>query len=750
MSLPRRLLALVLGISLAACGGGDSNKPDVSPTVTITSTSGSTVVSGATLQLNVAATDRKGRPVANPAVQWSSPFATVATVSPSGLVSGAVVGTSAITATYDGVSASFTVTVVPGAPTRLVVRTQPTGAASGVIFTTQPVVEARDAADNLVTTSTLTVTATLGSGGGALTGLSVLTLTQGVAAFGDLAVIGTVGSRTLMFAAPGLPAITSAPFVLQAGTASRVVVRTQPAGARSGLALTTQPVVELRDGADNVVTSASAVVTVSVGAGGGTLGGTLTAAATAGVATFTNLRVTGVIGDRTLVFSAPTLTAATSATFPLIAGQATTLAVRTAAAGGGLNGAFTTSPAVELRDSVGNVATTESGVVSATITSGGGTLTGASATALSGVATFTGFGINGAPGARTIRFASGTLTPATFTVTPCDASRGPDLQLASATSSLIAFTPVPAFDTIAVVDAAGSCQAFTQFGTSIVYSGAAGWLTATAITSPTRIALRADPTAVTAVGTYNATVNVSSTNGGSRPLAITFQVRPTSSITFGNDDQKVLQFVPTATLALPAVVRSDGLVVVAPIQYVSRSNTVATVNASGTITARAVGQTWLVASTTLDGGAFDSVYVNVVPPSGVLLRTDITRFRYVRGTDFSVALYMDTRGATIGAATVVFTWPTIGGTPGLLRLNNTIPGLIGSPLITSDAGSGTSRISIASATGISGVVLLGRFDFTPINTGTSLFALRFTDLVDLTQQSLSGSAYALPYPVVIR
>lgn len=734
---------------LAACGGGDATQPDVPPVITLTSPSGTSVVSGSTLQLTANAKDRKGKAVQNPTVTWVSQAPAVASVSATGLVAGAVAGPATISATYDGVSASFSVTVVPGTPVRLALRTQPNGAASGVALTAQPAIEVRDAADNVVTSSSVSVTAAIASGGGALLGVAIANAQQGVVAYGDLTIIGTVGSRTLSFSAPGLTGVTSAPFALNAGAASRLVVRTQPTGALSGAPLVTQPVVEVRDGADNVVTTSSAAITAAIGAGGGTITGTTQIPASAGVATFTNVRLDGVVGDRTLIFSSPGLTVAISSTFALQPGAAISLAVRTAPAGAGLNGAFTTQPAIELRDGAGNVATTSTGVVTATITTGSGTLAGASANATNGVATFATLGIAGGPGSRALRFASGNLTPASFTVSPCDGTRTPEVELSASSRSLVGFTPVVVLDTMLVNDKVASCQPITGLGTNIAFSGAAGWLSASFLLSPARLVLRADPATV-AVGTYAATVTVTTANAGTTPLPVSFQVRPTASVTFGADNQKVLQLDPLATITIPAVVRSDGVVVVAPVQYTSRSTTIATIANDGTITARATGQTWMVASTTRDGGAIDSLYVNVTRATGPLLRADITRFAYVRGNDFSVSLFLDTRGVTIGAATVVFNWPTVSGTPGLIRFNTSVAGPVGNPVFTSDAGSGTTRISIASASGMTGVIFLGRVDFTAVTAGTSLLALRFSDLIDLSQQSLLGSAHALQYPMVVR
>jgi len=71
-------------------------------------------------------------------------------------------------------------------------------------------------------------------------------------------------------------------------------------------------------------------------------------------------------------------------------------------------------------------------------------------------------------------------------------------------------------------------------------------------------------------------------------------------------------------------------------------------------------------------------------------------------------------------------------------------------VIVTDNSSGTTRISIASATGMTGVITLGRFDFIPMLTGSSQFVLRHVELLDLNQQSLVGNATALQYPVVIK
>src|SRR2546425_891972 len=109
-----------------------------------------------------------------------------------------------------------------------------------------------------------------------------------------------------------------------AGTATQLTLTTQPsASAQSGIAFAQQPVVQLRDGSGNAVSQSGVTVTAAIATGGGALGGTLTTTTDgSGVATFTNLAITGTAGDRTLGFSATGLTGGTSGTITVGAGAA--------------------------------------------------------------------------------------------------------------------------------------------------------------------------------------------------------------------------------------------------------------------------------------------------------------------------------------------------------------------------------------------------------------------------------------------
>src|SRR5207253_8986380 len=133
---------------------------------------------------------------------------------------------------------------------------------------------------------------------------------SGVASFTNLSISGTAGERTLTFSAAGFVTAASGPVTVSLRDALPISLTTQPsATAQSGVPFAQQPVVQLRDGAGNPVSQAGVTVTAAIATGGGTLGGTVTAATNgSGVASFTDLAISGATGDRTLSFSATGLT----------------------------------------------------------------------------------------------------------------------------------------------------------------------------------------------------------------------------------------------------------------------------------------------------------------------------------------------------------------------------------------------------------------------------------------------------------
>jgi hypothetical protein len=328
-----------------------------------------------------------------------------------GFASGGLTGTT---------SASFNLSA--GAPTQLDMVTQPSGAVSGQAFTTQPAVRLLDGVGNPVSQAGVNVTASItgGGGGAALNGTTtVATDGSGVATFSGLGITGTAGSYSLDFTAGGLTGTTSASFNVTVNPTQLGMV-TEPAGAVSGMALTTQPVVQLLDAGSSPVAQAGVSVTASItgGGGGATLIGTVTVATdAAGQATFSNLGVNGLVGSYSLDFTAAGLTGVTSASFNVTAGAPTQLEMVTQPSGAVSGQAFTTQPVVRLRDGAGNPVSQAGVNVAVAITGGGGgaTLNGTTtvATDASGVATFSGLGITGSAGSYSLDFTAGGLTGTT-------------------------------------------------------------------------------------------------------------------------------------------------------------------------------------------------------------------------------------------------------------------------------------------------------------------------------------------------
>lgn len=332
------------------------------------------------------------------------------------------VGTATVSGTINGQAITDTenVSFVPGPAAKIVIVTQPSSTAqNGVAFAQQPAVRLRDANDNDVSQTGVTVTAAIASGGGTLGGtVTANTNASGIATFTNLAITGTIGDRTISFSASGLSPAVSSTITITPGAAAQLAVTTQPSStAQAGVAFPQQPVIRVQDASGNNVAQAGVTVTAAIASGGGTLGGTSTATSDAsGAATFTNLSIGGTAGNRTLSFSSAPLTSATSNTINLTAGAAA--AVTFSAQPSNVVASAAITPAVQLSivDSFGNVVTSATGNVTVAIGTNpsGGTLGGTTTVAASaGVATFSNLSINLVGSGYTLTASSGSLTGAT-------------------------------------------------------------------------------------------------------------------------------------------------------------------------------------------------------------------------------------------------------------------------------------------------------------------------------------------------
>ena len=329
------------------------------------------------------------------------------------LTLGGSAGSSTLAFSAPGLTSAISgpISLAPPAPASLVIVTQPSATAqNGVAFAVQPAVRLRDGSGADLNTAGVTVTASLASGpaGGTLTGGTVVqTSGSGIATFSNLAIVGPAGSYTLRFTSSGLNPATSSAIAVTIGPPTQLAITTQPpASSPNGATLSSQPVVQLRDAAGIPVAKSGVPVTVAIASGGGTLGGTTTVSTDAsGVASFTNLSISGLVGSRTLAFSSPGLSGATSVPIALTAGPATKLGILVQPAALELTAIPIRQPVIQIQDANGNPVPMAAVLVTVTIASGPGTLSGnvAVSTNTAGTAAFSGLVITGR-GAYTLEF----------------------------------------------------------------------------------------------------------------------------------------------------------------------------------------------------------------------------------------------------------------------------------------------------------------------------------------------------------
>ena len=294
-------------------------------TVTATNTTGSTTQ---TFTLTVEAA------LAAPAFTLSSSSETrTVNIAATGFTissTGGLISSFAISATPAGMSFSTSTGALSGTPTSVatataytVTATNATGSATQMFTLTVEVAPALPAFTLSSTSETKTVNVgaagfTVTSTGGTVASYSITPTPVASMSFntstGRLSGwTGTVaGAITYTVTATNSSGTATRTFVLTTtpGPAAKVGVTRTSAGTQTGSVFSLQPQITIQDGYGNTVTSSSAVVTATT-AGGATLVGTDTAAASSGIATFVNLGISGTVGTSyTVTYTAEGLTVA--------------------------------------------------------------------------------------------------------------------------------------------------------------------------------------------------------------------------------------------------------------------------------------------------------------------------------------------------------------------------------------------------------------------------------------------------------
>jgi len=402
---------------------------------------------------------------------------------------------------------TITITTTFGTATQVILTTPALGSASGSAFTTQPVITIKDAAGNIVTNSTASVTMTVSSGATTV-GTTTINAVAGIATFTNVGISGIAGTPyTLTFTSTGLTSATQS-ITPTFGTATQATLTTPALGSASGSAFTTQPVITIKDAAGNIVTNSTASVTMTVSSGATTVG-TTTINAVAGIATFTNVGISGAAGTSyTLTFTSTGLTSATQSITPTF-GIATQATLTTPALGSASGSAFTTQPVITIKDAAGNIVTNSTASVTMTVSSGATTVGTTTINAVAGIATFTNVGISGIAGTPyTLTFTSGSLT-ATQSIIPTFgiATQATITTQAAGAPSGSAFTTQPV---ITIKDAFGNTVTDSTASVTMAVSGANGLATTVGTTTIN---------AVAGIATF-AGVGISGTAG--TPYTLTF------------------------------------------------------------------------------------------------------------------------------------------------------------------------------------------------------------------------------------
>jgi hypothetical protein len=372
--------------------------------------------------------------------------------------------------------------ITAGSAFRLTFATQPTSDTAGTGMTPAVTVRVEDNIGNLVTSSTAGVSLAFGTNpsGATLSGGGVVSAVNGIATFSAISIDKVGTGYTLVASSTGLTGATSTAFNITPGSATKLVLVTQPSTLdTAGRVFSVQPVLQLQDANSNVATSDTSTVTASLNFGLSTLQGTTAVKAVNGVARFTNLSY-NLAETIALNFSRAPLTTVTSSNVSVVAnvaGQVVFVLQPPPATQAGVPFSGVT---VQLKDAFGNKVATSSTVSLSLV--GTGTLTGGTAQAVdgTGLAAFSNLSVNLVGSKRLVATSSLGVTQDTsvaFTVTPQAASKlSIQTQPPATTTAGVLFSPQPV---VLVQDAFGNTITTATNQVTVAKGRGAGTLTGT-------------------------------------------------------------------------------------------------------------------------------------------------------------------------------------------------------------------------------------------------------------------------------
>ena len=765
----------VSGGTLSNCTGNSSTTPNV-VTLPATTTAGVTSISLA--GCTFAGTDYYN--VAN-SLYTPVPYTLTATAA----------------ALLPATSNVFTVSGV-GPAAQLVFSTEPTGVGSSsasTAFSGQPAITVEDSYGNVITNPTATVALSISSGttlGGATVPETLSNCTSSIVNKVAITFTGCAGSAyangltlTATTTTGTTFTVTSTSFNIT-GAASQLVFAVQPAAGASGTAFTTEPVINVEDASGNIVTAATAQITLTTS--GGALLYCSSLAPNQGVVTVTSCTFSGLVGTSyTMTASESGLTSATSTAFsPTIYGAASKLVFTTNPTAGLSGSTFTTQPVIKVEDSGGNVVTNSSTQITLT----------ASPASLVGLQSCTGLqAVAGVIDVAGCTFGGLVNPPNSYTLTAAPVLTG---SLKSATSGAFSPTgPGPASSSTSTVVASPSLVKANGLsvstitvtlmdasdnpisGKSISISPNGGtqstYTTGSVVTNSSGVATFSATDGTVELVTYTATDTTDSVVIG-QTAAVNFISVPTITgispasrgqsatnqnltltgtnfvngavVTFANSGVTVnsttfnsaTSLTVNVTVAANASLGTSTVTETNPDTGTFTSGSIFTVNAAPTVTA--------VSPTSLNQGATSQAltvsgtgFVSGATPtfSGTGITVNSTTF--VNATTLTVNVTI-AGGATVGSSTITVTNPDAGnGTSGAIFTVNPAPTITGVSPSSLNAGAVNQSLTVTGTDFVSGASLATAFSGSNITVLSTTFVNATTLTVNV---SISSSAATGP------
>lgn len=633
-------------------------------------------------------------------------------------------------------------------------------------------ITAANGVTSLTAGSSVLLSATLTDKRGKLASGALFTWSSANSAIASVSTTGMVtstqaGTTTISATASG--ATGNFVVAVTPGTPAKLVMTTQPTGGASGARLATQPVVEVRDQYDNVVTATSTFVNVAL-VGAGTITGSVTIPSQQGVARFTDLAVAGLAGGRSLQFSATGLTAVASAPFTITPGAAATLAY-VGAAPRFRSGLLSPSPLqVQLRDRDGNDVAVAGRRVAVVATGGSGVTTAVNTTVVTdaqGRASFGALTLTGVAGTRTLTFVADSTTAISNATISALLAGGRATRLVinrDVPATIEAALTLPLPPVVQLLDSVGNTAPDAGVRVRATLQGGTGALSnATADTDTLGRATFSALTVLGAVGVRSLQYAADGLLGANGRAFTTVppdsSVQPTSVITLvtaADTVQRVLQLdTPTSqfTPFLSARDAQGNALTARDVRWVARDPSRATVSADGVIRGALPGRTFVVAQGSRTASVGDSLLVFVPRnATGPIVRATLPSYRVVTTDTFSITIEVQSRdGRPLSAIDLEVAWPGSSSFPFSPFNATSFTSLRPGVQVQQVDGQQNLRLTWASATPVLGTVQLLRLQcrVNQRNVGNQL-VFTLNQLLDGTLNDLTSVTSVFNPVVIIR